>query len=177
MLYFRCYNCWTSLKFEQERGIDYIECPDCGTTLYVGKDSSRKLAERALANKNPEEHQEILDTLLKDLEERDNIVKGDVEIIAGPETIHKPDAIFYYIDDEEELLPLIYEVETCGSLGDKHTISQCRLFGHTAEKTQGNFYFVLPKICITNGKKVSGWVLAREMLRENDISYDGILTY
>lgn len=177
MLYFRCYKCWAPLEFEKEKGTDYTECPECGTKLYVGKESFRKLAEAVGALINPETHQQILDSLLNDIRKQDNIVEGHVETIAGDELRHEPDAIFYHIDDVDQEFPLIFEVETCKGIDKPHSISQCKLFGQTAVNTEGEFYFVVPEKCLINGKKVSGKTIAKKVLANNDIEYDDIITY
>lgn len=177
MLYFRCYNCWSALKFEQKEGINFIKCLVCGVVLYVGKESFGKVAEEKTFI-NSEAHQEILEVLLDNLRALNDIVEGNVETIAGSDSRHEPDAIFYAIDDKKQKYPFIYEVETCERINRPHSISQCKLFGQTALNTGGNFYFVVPKTCEgEEGEEFDGEEIAKEVVDNNNIRYDGIITY
>jgi len=165
MLKFRCYNCWR--KIEDESNENYIECPDCSVELYTGE-LAEELVEASVAN--PSLHQALVDRLIIRLTQNKELVKGGNDVIAGKDTRHRPDAIYYYKSDFPQNNPIIFEVETCNSINDVNTVSQCTLFSETAKNTEGDFYIVVPKICI----KGSGVDLVKNMFDEYGFESDSI---
>lgn len=174
MLQFRCYRCWEPVEFRARPHTRHISCPNCGTKLYVGLEPSERLAE---IHENPELHRSLQHRLLRDLGARQDLILGVREIIAGPESRHRPDAIFYHKSDADEESPFIFEVETCESIDSSHTISQCRLFSEAATKTHGRFYLVVPELCDEEMEEVAGEDVARQMLNRNKIDCDRVWSY
>ncbi|MBI5574461.1 MAG: hypothetical protein HY919_07930 [Elusimicrobia bacterium] len=173
-LHFRCYNCWESLKYENGNN-DYVKCPSCKSELYVG--DLEEMFEKSASLENPPEHNKLLEKLLNQLEQNKKIIAGNTEIIAGPDIRHRPDAIFYNSVDSEQIHPIIFEVETFESMETKHSISQCAIFSLTANKTEGEFYLVVPAVFEDEEeKKYSGQEIAKDIMEENSIENVEIIT-
>lgn len=151
---------------------DYIECPGCTTALYTGE-LEEELVEAAVAN--PSLHQSLLRQLISGLKRNREIEKGKTEVIAGEDTRHRPDAIFYYRDDHNQNKPIIFEVETCESISNINTLSQLVVFSLTSKYTKGDFYLVIPRNC--NG--MSAEELAQKIIDDNgiDSEYVEIITF
>ena len=71
----------------------HILCPLCKVRLYTGKQTENKTEVTLL---NPSSHWTLMFKLTAKLALGNNFNKGLTEIIAGENSRHRPDAIFYY---------------------------------------------------------------------------------
>jgi hypothetical protein len=118
------------------------------------------------------EHRALLDALRTRLAQDPGVYIGTTDIIAGPCSRHRPDAIYYRYGSIYATSPIIYEVLTCDGVLGEDIIDRCRLFADTARNRLGQFYIVMPEKH-SDGKAEQ---IVVRMLDNNEIKASGIIT-